>query len=107
MIYGETTVVAKTMMSEVVSIAKRDLKAGETIGGIGSADIYHKIYTYKDARQMKGIPMGIASGARIMKDVQKGSPLTEENTVPDASQFVYQLRKMQDDMLAREERLNK
>ncbi len=106
MIYGETTVVAKNMVSEVVSIAKRDLKAGETIGGIGSADIYHKIYTYQDARKMKGIPMGIASGARILKDIKQGDPLTEENTAPDSSQFVYQLRKMQDDMLAREARLS-
>lgn len=107
MIYGETTVIAKTMVSEVVSIAKRDLKAGETIGGIGSADIYHKIYTYPDARQMKGIPMGIAPGARILKDVKMGMPLTEENTAPDSSQFVYQLRKMQDDMLQREEKFNR
>jgi predicted homoserine dehydrogenase-like protein len=56
---------------------------------------------------MKGIPMGIAPGAKILKDIKIGMPLTEENTSPDSSQFVYQLRKMQDDMLQREEHFNR
>lgn len=98
-IYGETTVVAKDMVSEVVSVAKRDLKAGEVIGGIGSADIFNRIYTYQDARAMKAIPMGIAPDSTILKDIPQGSPLTEDAVAPDTSKFVYQLRKMQDEML--------
>jgi len=34
-LYGERTVVAKRAVSEVVAIAKRDLRAGETLGDIG------------------------------------------------------------------------
>lgn len=97
-IYGERTVTAKTMYSEVVSMAKRDLKAGETIGGIGSADIFNRIYTYKEAREKKAIPMGIAPGGKVLKDIAKGEMLTEENFAPDTSSFVYKLRKMQDAM---------
>jgi predicted homoserine dehydrogenase-like protein len=98
-IYGETTVVARTMVSEVVSMAKRDLKAGETVQGIGSADIFHRIYTYEEARAEKGIPMGIAPGGKVLKDIPKGEMLTEENFAPDASSFVYKLRQMQDAMI--------
>lgn len=99
-LYGETTVVAQTMVSEVVSIAKRDLRPGETIGEIGGPDIYHRIYTYKDARALRGIPMGIAPGGRVLKSIPKGEMLTADNLAPDASLFVYKLRQMQDAMLA-------
>ena len=98
-IYGETTVTAETMHSEVVSVAKRDLKTGETIGGIGSADIYHKIFTYKEARSMRAIPMGIAPNGKVLKDVRMGEPLTEDTLAPDSSTFIYKLRRMQDAIL--------
>lgn len=98
-IYGERTVTAKNMYSEVVAMAKRDLKAGEIIGGIGSADIFNRIYTYQEARQKKAIPMGIAPGGKVVKDIKKGEMLTEDNFSPDVSSFVYKLRVMQDAML--------
>lgn len=103
-LYGERTVTAKDMYSEVVAMAKRDLKVGEKIGGIGSADIFNCIFTYKEARSRKGIPMGIAPGGVVLKDVRKGEMLTEDNFVPDASTFIYKLRKMQDEMLDFERR---
>lgn len=102
MLYGEPTVTAKNMYSEVVSMAKRDLKAGETIGGIGSADIFNRIYTYQDARRMKAIPMGIAPGGKVTRDIKKGEMLTEDNFAPDINTFVYKLRRMQDAMLENE-----
>jgi predicted homoserine dehydrogenase-like protein len=97
-IYGETTVIARTMVSEVVARAKRDLKTGETVQGIGSADIFNTIYNYEEARSMKGIPMGIAPGGKVLEDIGKGEMLTEMNFAPDASSFVYKLRQMQDAM---------
>lgn len=98
-IYGETTSVAQNMVSEVVSVAKRDLKAGETVGGIGSAEVYHRIYTFEEARRMKAIPMGIAPRAKVLREIPKGEILTEENTAPDTSRFIYSLRKLQDSSL--------
>jgi predicted homoserine dehydrogenase-like protein len=99
--YGEVTVTPKTMVSEVVALAKRDLMPGETIGSIGSADYFNRIYTYTEARQNKAIPMGIAPGACIVSPVRKGEMLTEDNTRPDSRSFVYKLRQMQDDLLNR------
>ena len=90
------------MVSEIVSLAKRDLKAGEIIQGIGSADIFNQIYTYEEARTKKGIPMGIAPGGKPLKDISKGEMLTEDNFAPDASSFVYKLRQMQDALLETE-----
>ncbi len=97
-IYNETTLVAKQMTSEVVSIAKRDLKAGETSGGIGSADIFHRIYTYEEARTKQGIPMGLAPGGKVLKDISRGEMLTEKNFAPDTSKMIYKLRQIQDEL---------
>jgi predicted homoserine dehydrogenase-like protein len=99
-IYEETTVVPEAMVSEVVSIAKRDLKADETVGEIGGPEIYNLIYTYEEAREKRGIPMGLATGGKVLRDIPKGEMLTEENFAPDTSRFVYKLRQMQDAMLA-------
>jgi predicted homoserine dehydrogenase-like protein len=101
-IYGEATLVSNRIVSEVVPIAKRSLRAGETVGGIGSADIYSLIYTYEEGRAKRAIPMGLAPGGKVLRDIPKGQMLTEENVAPDATRMVYKLRQMQDAMLAAE-----
>jgi predicted homoserine dehydrogenase-like protein len=98
-IYGESTIVSKNMVSEVTTIAKRDLKVGEVAGEIGSADIFGRTYIYKDAYAQKAIPLGLAPGGKVIKDIAKGEMLTEENFVPDPAKFVYELRKVQNAQL--------
>ncbi len=98
-IYGETTLVPQQMVSEVISIAKRDLKAGEIVGDIGSADIFNRIYSYPEAQARRGIPMGLTPGGRVLQDITKGEMLTRANFEPDTSKLVYKLRQMQDALL--------
>ena len=104
-LYGESTVVSKRMVSEVATIAKRSLKAGEVIGEIGSPDIFGRTYTYQEAHAQKAIPLGIATGGKAIKDIAKGEMLTEDNFAPNPDLFVYKLRRMQDAQLALEEGL--
>ncbi len=101
-IYGETTLVPREPVSEIVAIAKRDLKAGETVGGIGSADIFNRIYTTTEARAYKGMPMGLVPGGKVLKDIARDEMLTADNFAPDTSTLVYKLRQMQDELLAGE-----
>lgn len=96
---NEVTVTAETMHSEVVCIAKRDLQAGQKVGGIGSADWLGKIYTYTQAKEKKAIPIGIAAGGVVTRDVTKGELLTEDNFAPDASTFIYELRQEQNRLI--------
>lgn len=102
-IYGESTIVSKRMVSEVATIAKRDLSVGETVGEIGSPDIFGRTHIYQEALVQKAIPLGIAPGGKVVKDISKGEMLTEENFAPDPDKFVYKLRQMQDAQLAMEE----
>ena len=95
-IYHETTVVANYRKAEVVAVAKRDLVPGDVIGGIGSAEIFNRIYHYDDTRAMHALPMGLAPHARVLRPVSKGTPLTLDCVAPDTSRFVYKLREQQD-----------
>jgi predicted homoserine dehydrogenase-like protein len=99
-IYGESTIVSKRMVSEVATIAKRDLKVGEVAGEIGSPDIFGRTYVFEEAHAQKAIPLGLAPGGKVLKDIAKGELLTEENFAPNAAKFVYELRKVQDAQLA-------
>ncbi len=99
-IYGESTIVSKRMVSEVATIAKRDLKPGEIVGEIGSPDIFGRTYVFEDAHAQKAIPLGLAPGGKVLIDIAKGDLLTEENFAPNPAKFVYELRKVQDAQLA-------
>jgi predicted homoserine dehydrogenase-like protein len=96
---NEVTVTADNMNAEVCTIAKRDIKSGQKIKGIGSTDIFGKIYTYREARELNAVPLGIAENGIALIDIPKGSLLTRQNFLPDRSTFIYKLREEQDKML--------
>jgi len=99
-IYGERTLAPRQMNSEVVAVAKRDLKAGETIGEIGGFDVYHRIYRYQEARNLNGVPMGLATGAKMLEDVARDELLTLDSVALDTTRTAYRLRQLQDELLA-------
>jgi predicted homoserine dehydrogenase-like protein len=96
---NEVTVTTENMNAEVCTIAKRSIKAGEKVKGIGSADIFGKIYNYKEARQLKAIPLGIAENGTALMDIPKGALLTNNNFVPDQTTLIYKLRIEQDELV--------
>ena len=99
---NEITVAADTMHSEVITVAKRNIRKGEKIKGIGSADIYGRIYKYSEARAAGLIPLGIAENGIAKSDIQKGDLFTKDNLMPDTTAFIYKLRKEQDQLLNHE-----
>ena len=101
-IYGESTIVSKCLVSEVIALAKRDLKPGEVVGEIGCADFLGRTYRYEEAKALQAIPLGLVPGGRATKAIGKGALLTDDNFAPDAAKFVYQLRQIQDAQLEME-----
>jgi predicted homoserine dehydrogenase-like protein len=104
--YNESTVVSRNMISEVATIAKRTLKPGEKVGEIGSADIFGRTLTYRDAATKNAIPLGLAPYGTVGKKIEKGELLTEDNFAPDADLFVYKLRKIQDAQIEMENKVS-
>ena len=94
-IYGEPGIVSRTRpMAEVVAVAKRDLDAGEKLGGIGGPDYYGTVYPVSDAAGM--LPLGLAAGARTTRPVSKGSVVPLAGVELAENSFVANLRRLQD-----------
>ena len=56
---------------EVVTLAKRDLKAGEVLDGIGGFHCYGTLDNADIARAEKLLPMGLAEGCRLKRAIAK------------------------------------
>ena len=100
-VYGESVLKPQGMVAELVSVAKRDLKAGQKVDGIGGFDFFSRIYKAEEAKALHGIPMGLTPGGRVLKDIARGELLTAENFAPDTTQLVYKLRQLQESLLPR------
>jgi predicted homoserine dehydrogenase-like protein len=60
---------------EVVTVAKRDLKAGERLDGIGGFCTYGLIDNVSAARGMSALPIGLSEGRVLRRDVAKDEVL--------------------------------
>lgn len=87
--------------SEVCAVAKKDLKPGETLDAIGEYTYRAWIMTVGDAVKAKAIPCGLLEGGKVTKPIKKGELLTSDNCTVDAGAKIVQLRKRQDEMLAK------
>jgi predicted homoserine dehydrogenase-like protein len=61
---------------EVVSVAKRDLAAGERLDGIGGFCTYGLIENTPAARAAQSLPMGLSEGCTLLRSVAKDHVLT-------------------------------
>jgi predicted homoserine dehydrogenase-like protein len=61
---------------EVVSIAKRDLKAGEVLDGIGGFTVFGDIENAAIARSEDLLPIGLSDGARLRRGLPIDSAIT-------------------------------
>ncbi|MDX6562712.1 MAG: hypothetical protein QOD65_2526 [Gaiellales bacterium] len=68
---GEATGVARAPIAEVACRAKRDLTAGETVDGEGGEHVYGILRAANSRSQT--LPMGLARGARLVRDVARGA----------------------------------
>jgi predicted homoserine dehydrogenase-like protein len=59
------------MKVEVVAVAKEDLKAGDTIDGLGGYKTYGICENSDSARKENLLPMGLAEGNLLNRDVKK------------------------------------
>ncbi len=86
-------------VSECITVAKRDLKAGEYIDGIGGYTTYGSIATSKETYEKGYVLYGLVNKkARMLKDAKKGQLLTLDMVELDTSTQLYHVRKEQDAM---------
>ena len=85
------------LIAETGTIAKRDLKAGEKLDGIGGFTIRGTFVSAKEAKEKNILPMGLVNKNTVMqKDVKKGDVITYTDVKLDENSLIVQLRKLQD-----------
>lgn len=81
---------------DVITSAKIDLKAGETLDGLGWYMTYGQCENYETVRAQNLLPMGIAEGCRLKRDVPKDQALTYDDVELPTDTIAHQLRAEQD-----------
>jgi predicted homoserine dehydrogenase-like protein len=96
---GETTVATdRVPVAETITVAKKDLKAGDTIDGLGGFSVYGMIERADLSRRDNLLPLGLAPGSRLRNDVPMGAPVTYADVELDESLTILHLRRLQDQL---------
>ena len=81
---------------DVVTLAKTDLKAGAEIDALGGYMTYGEAENYEVSRAGGLLPMGLAEGCRLKRDVPKDAALTYADVEIPAGRLIDRLRAEQD-----------
>ncbi|HSN41376.1 MAG TPA: SAF domain-containing protein [Burkholderiales bacterium] len=92
---GEATGCATGFRGDVVAVAKRDLRAGETLDGEGGHTVYGRLMPARDSLAVGGLPIGLAHGARLTRNVTRGGAVTWQDIAASDSDAVRFRREME------------
>jgi len=80
---------------EVITTAKRDLKAGETLDGLGEYLTYGQCETAALTESLGLLPIGVAEGCVLKRDVAKDEVIAYDDVTLPAGRLVDRLREEQ------------
>ena len=89
-------------VADVMTVAKRALRAGETLDDFGGYTSYGVMDRAQIAGDVNALPVGLAPGARAVRPVAAGAIVTWDDVKLDESSVVVQLRRQQDALAPRE-----
>jgi predicted homoserine dehydrogenase-like protein len=81
---------------DVVATAKTDLKAGDTLDDIGHFMTYGQCERASLVRKDRLLPLGLAAGCRLVRDIPKDEVLTYEDVERPQGRLIDRLRAEQD-----------
>ncbi|ROR41391.1 SAF domain-containing protein [Diaphorobacter sp. C33] len=90
---GEPTGVPQGWNADVVATAKRDLRPGDLLDGEGGYTVWGKLLPAATSRQIKGLPLGLAHSARVVRPVAKGQALSWDDVEMDTTTHAYRVRR--------------
>lgn len=80
----EPTGCATEWAADCVAVAKRALRAGEVLDGEGGATVWGKCIPAARSRAARAVPIGLAHGVALARDVAEGALVTEADLAPRA-----------------------
>jgi predicted homoserine dehydrogenase-like protein len=78
----EPTGCSTTWTADCVAVAKRRLLAGEALDGEGGATVWGKCIPAARSRAAGAVPIGLAHGVTLARDVAEGAMVTEADLAP-------------------------
>ncbi len=94
---GESTGAPTGFRGDVVAIAKRNLTAGDKLDGEGGYTVYGKLMPAAASLACGGLPIGLAHGVYLQRDVGKGSVVGWQDVGPidnEAARFRREMEKL-------------
>jgi predicted homoserine dehydrogenase-like protein len=89
------------LVSEVVTVAKKDLKTGDRIDRIGGYTVYGLIDTVLAARDEELLPIGLCEGAVLKNAIEKDRPITYNDVDLSRGSLIYRIRRLQDKRISK------
>ena len=89
-------------VADVVAVAKQDLRAGDEIDGLGGFACYSVLDNADVVADENLLPMGLADGARLTRDVARDTPLTYDDVELPEDRLIDELRRKQELMAFRD-----
>lgn len=89
-------------MVDVVATAKTDLRAGQVLDGIGGFTVYGQCENAEVVRGERLLPMGLAEGCRLKRNVARDQVLTYDDVDVPQGRLSDRLRAEQDAMFPAE-----
>jgi predicted homoserine dehydrogenase-like protein len=89
----EATGTSKEFRSDVVAVAKRDLKAGEMLDGEGGYCVAGQLRPTRISVPMRALPLGLTGDIKLLRDVPVDTILTYDDVEIDESLNAVKLRR--------------
>jgi predicted homoserine dehydrogenase-like protein len=99
-LFGDATVAPAGVTVEVVATAKVDLTRGQVLDGPGGYLTYGQCENTDVAREQRLLPMGLAEGCRLRRDVPRDAVLTFDDVEVPEGRLVVQLWRQQAEQFA-------
>jgi predicted homoserine dehydrogenase-like protein len=89
----EPTGAASGWRGDCVATAKRALKAGETLDGEGGYTVWGKLMTATDSAAKRALPIGLAHGVKLQRDLAEGATVSWDDVRFDATSEAVKIRR--------------
>ncbi|MCX6346648.1 MAG: NAD(P)-dependent oxidoreductase, partial [Actinobacteria bacterium] len=96
-LYNEATIEPGFgFVSEVMTIAKKDLNPGDILDGIGGFACYGLIELHEVTKKDRYLPIGISEGSVVKRKISKDEPIKYDDVDLNENSILFNLRKIQD-----------
>jgi len=96
----EPTGAATGWRADCVATAKRALKAGEVLDGEGGYTVWGKLMTAAASASVGALPIGLAHGVKLKRDIPAGRTVTWNDVEHDATAQAVRIRREMEEAFA-------